>query len=383
MLLVLSVMSLSLMQQSVFASGPLDILTVGADQGGQATEIHVPTVPSALGGVDHWGSVVMHVDELTFNTLTAADLAAYDVVLTQWNSSGDTDLSSLAVQDYVNNGGGLLVDGDFRNYNDLDWVGVFGAADFCDNFSFTCTASADPVLTDALPASPDLVNCHGIFPNYDAMVFVVALVNNNNANAMLAGKYGAGRIILTGPDNDDHSFFDGSDDHYQSLLNQLEWITLANDVDDDGVLDDVDNCPNTPNSAQTDTDADGEGDACDSDDDDDGVEDILDNCQFVANADQDDFDADGEGDACDTDVDGDNVNDSFDACMSTPLGALVDATGCSIAQLCPCDNDWKNHGAFVKCTSHAASDFRDAGLIFDSERGLIVSEAAQSTCGKK
>jgi hypothetical protein len=50
------------------------------------------------------------------------------------------------------------------------------------------------------------------------------------------------------------------------------------DSDGDGVLDISDNCPNTSNPSQTDTDGDGQGDACDADDDNDGVADDGDNC---------------------------------------------------------------------------------------------------------
>ena len=35
------------------------------------------------------------------------------------------------------------------------------------------------------------------------------------------------------------------------------------DSDDDGIADDVDNCPSTPNPGQTNNDGDGDGDACD------------------------------------------------------------------------------------------------------------------------
>ena len=53
-------------------------------------------------------------------------------------------------------------------------------------------------------------------------------------------------------------------------------VTVGTDGDEDGVLDDDDNCPAVPNGDQIDTDFDGEGNNCDSDDDDDGVADVTD-----------------------------------------------------------------------------------------------------------
>ena len=75
----------------------------------------------------------------------------------------------------------------------------------------------------------------------------------------------------------------------------------ACDVDDDadGIDDAVDNCPQNANQSQRDTEGDGEGDPCDLDDDNDGVTDQADNCRFVANAEQRDTDGDSVGDACD------------------------------------------------------------------------------------
>ena len=49
---------------------------------------------------------------------------------------------------------------------------------------------------------------------------------------------------------------------------------LDADTDDDGVQDDVDNCPFDPDPNQTDTDGDDDGDVCDDDDDDDTVLDV-------------------------------------------------------------------------------------------------------------
>lgn len=75
------------------------------------------------------------------------------------------------------------------------------------------------------------------------------------------------------------------------------------DTDGDGVIDTSDNCPDEANADQRDTDADGEGDACDGDDDGDLVPDEDDNCPLVSNASQLDTDGDRRGDACDQIVD--------------------------------------------------------------------------------
>ena len=53
-------------------------------------------------------------------------------------------------------------------------------------------------------------------------------------------------------------------------------VTVGLDGDDDGILDDDDNCPTVSNTDQIDTDYDGKGNDCDSDDDDDGVPDVND-----------------------------------------------------------------------------------------------------------
>jgi hypothetical protein len=156
-----------------------------------------------------------------------------------------------------------------------------------------------------------------------------------------------------------------------------------NDADGDGVCESDDVCPDDYDPGQGDNDGDGAGDVCDPDDDNDGVDDGDDNCPLDANSDQTDTDGDGDGDACDSDDDDDGVPDGDDECPATELGALVDEFGCSIDQYCPCENSWKNHGAYVSCVAHATNDFVDLGLLTETEKGEIMSAAGQSDCGHK
>lgn len=108
----------------------------------------------------------------------------------------------------------------------------------------------------------------------------------------------------------------------------------ANDIDGDLVSGDIDNCPLTPNPDQLDLDGDGAGDACDPDDDNDGVEDTLDNCSLTPNPDQLDLDGDGAGDVCDPDDDDDGVEDTLDNCPLFANPGQGDLDGDGTGDLC-------------------------------------------------
>ncbi|MFT5574291.1 MAG: hypothetical protein ACI9FR_003233 [Cryomorphaceae bacterium] len=129
-------------------------------------------------------------------------------------------------------------------------------------------------------------------------------------------------------------------------------VCNVSDDDNDGVLDESDNCMLIQNGTQTDTDSDNSGDACDSDDDNHGVSDAADEASLNPDLCEDldldlcddcsvgvdglgildDFDpsndgldtnGDGECNLGDTDDDGDGVLDQADNCpLISNMGQL-------------------------------------------------------------
>lgn len=141
------------------------------------------------------------------------------------------------------------------------------------------------------------------------------------------------------------------------------------DADGDGVLNGVDNCPNTANSDQADIDNNGIGDVC-QDTDDDGVLDINDNCPTRVNPDQKDTDNNGIGDAC-QDTDGDGVMDDVDNCLNTKNPDQKDGNNDGIGDVC--DTSYKNpDNISIKTTSETCADEND-GKITVSVKQTFVS----------
>ncbi len=126
------------------------------------------------------------------------------------------------------------------------------------------------------------------------------------------------------------------------------------DSDQDGLIDELDNCPSIANPGQWDKDLDGQGNECDADidgdqcnndieialgtkvwnaqsvplnctmpsgpdSDNDGVADSADNCPNTSNPGQWDKDGDQQGNECDDDIDGDGYSNEVEALAGTKI----------------------------------------------------------------
>jgi uncharacterized protein (TIGR03382 family) len=147
------------------------------------------------------------------------------------------------------------------------------------------------------------------------------------------------------------------------LFRDLGWYP---DADNDLVPDDRDVCIHVADPAQTDTDGDFIGDACDDDDDGDGDADVSDNCPLVVNPGQENLDGDALGDACDDDDDGDGVLDLpdeggvIDNCPRIANPSQADRNQDGVGDAC---DDQDGDGVFDAnddCPDHENTDQADA-----------------------
>jgi hypothetical protein len=109
---------------------------------------------------------------------------------------------------------------------------------------------------------------------------------------------------------------------------------------------------------------------------------LDDNCNGEVNEGFPDLDADGQADCIDADDDNDDIADEYDLCPNTVLPTVVDATGCSIDQLCPCEEDWRSHGQYKSCVDKTAKKFAKSRLITNKEKAVLVRQADWSDCGR-
>ena len=163
--------------------------------------------------------------------------------------------------------------------------------------------------------------------------------------------------------------------YVDNAQNEVVRIDPYEDDDNDGVGNEVDNCPTTPNALQLNRDGDAFGDACDDDDDNDGVLDLDDDCVIGYSNWTASLSTDHDGDGChdaaeDEDDDNDGLNDQIDLCA---LGAI----------------EWQSSAA----TDYDGDGCEDAGEDVDDDNDRIcdgsdldenwactVSSAASDLC---
>lgn len=123
--------------------------------------------------------------------------------------------------------------------------------------------------------------------------------------------------------------------------NDWDWIPRAED-----------NCPNRFNPSQRDTDSDGSGNACDSNEGDidwDGELDTTDNCVYAWNPSQRDTDDDGKGDMCDQnnkDKDWDGIINKKDNCIYTYNPSQLNSNNRPLGDACDCSLYWLLKGCY-------------------------------------
>ncbi len=136
------------------------------------------------------------------------------------------------------------------------------------------------------------------------------------------------------------------------------------DSDGDGVVDRLDQCPDTPRGARVDYKG------CPLDTDKDGVYDYADRCPETPSG----LEVDSRG--CPLDSDGDGVYDYKDKCPGTPRGMQVDSAGCPmdsdgdgvINSLDRCPNTPKG----AKVSERGCWTLK--GAIFDTNKSVIKPE---------
>jgi hypothetical protein len=136
-------------------------------------------------------------------------------------------------------------------------------------------------------------------------------------------------------------------------------IYFCPDKDEDGIIDNVDNCPEISNTDQADNDGDGLGDVCDNDDDNDGVDDA-----------DDDFD--------NSNIENTIVIDDCDTGVRNFL--IIGSGGYTKSDIIDQieSGDYKNHGQFVKTISSKLTEWINAGLITEDEKEAIQACAGQA-----
>jgi hypothetical protein len=209
-----------------------------------------------------WNDGQADVTRVSVSTFAGMDLFGFDVIYVDETAGGSSILLSRAadIETFIVAGGGLITElGGGYGY---DWVphasNLAWIWDHQEIVNLTDLGQLHPVtagLTDS-----GLSNWRNSQHNYftsTAGMDVLATDPSGHAN-ILAGPFGAGRLVYLGLDPSDHQ---PSGQTRELIRQSVRWA--GGPIQSDGYGDACDNCPGVPNPAQSNSDGDGDGDACD------------------------------------------------------------------------------------------------------------------------
>lgn len=317
---------------SFTSRGGFDILVVNYNQsgwlwaehsGGELDDFAHGCVSNTAGGVQVFGSVQGNA---TFGSLYSESTSGWDAFRANVGSNGGWE--SLDVEQgvgyeafhsaYQTASGSIVFAGTMTNQMTL---GEFVLADYDEDTSFI---GSDVFLAEFDPTESWL------------WALAAGSEGRDQVNHLAPTSSGASIVVFSfeGPG----MFGNHSITEYGGLDGGV-W-NYETDLDYDGILDGIDNCPRVSNVGQENLDSDIFGDVCDDDDDNDGIADDLDVCPIGVlgwtSTSQTDFDSDGCRDYDeDFDDDDDTVFDHLDLCPKGSLGWIsteetdVEGDGCS------------------------------------------------------
>ncbi len=202
---------------------------------------YLPRLPDLVAGTSTLGEALPTTNRnLTFR-LTARDgrggVATDEKIITTINTAGPFTVTAPATGSTINGTGS--VQWDVANTNQ--------APVNCSNVDIMLSTDSGLTFVNLLAQTPNDGNQ------------TISYTGSNSTTARIAVKCSGNVFFGINPGN---FSIQGSD-------------TPSTDSDNDGINDSADNCPNNANADQLDTDSDGSGNVCDSDDDNDGLPDTY------------------------------------------------------------------------------------------------------------
>lgn len=180
----------------------------------------------ALSNGDIAGTITS-VSENTFNSLSPTDLRnLYDVLVFGWASSSVLDGSFVnRVGPYMDLGGSVLWE-DNTNVGDMnDLTGFVGLNSGGGGPYTVYTIPGHEVLSNGI--NGDFVNHHITISTHPSWMKIWIRHGTTNEILAVAGDYGAGKIMISGPDHDFHAVDIPSHtafNQYKVIVNQFNWL---------------------------------------------------------------------------------------------------------------------------------------------------------------